>query len=63
MCYTFKNNNKKSALFNIYTYFSQKKKKKYIYIYIFTRTLFGAGSRAILALTIIPNWPKPPRTA
>ena len=58
MCYTFKNNNKKSALFNIYTYFSQN-----IYIYIFTRTLFGAGSRAILALTIIPNWPKPPRTA
>lgn len=29
----------------------------------FKRTLFGAGARAILALVIIPNCPKPPRTA
>jgi len=28
----------------------------------FKRTLFGAGARAILALVIIPNCPKPPRT-
>jgi hypothetical protein len=28
-----------------------------------SRTLFGAGSKAILALVIIPNCPKPPRTA
>ena len=26
-------------------------------------TPFGAGSSGILALVIIPNWPKPPRTA
>ena len=29
----------------------------------FTLTLFGAGSRTILALVIIPNCPRPPRTA
>ena len=29
----------------------------------FTLTLFGAGSRAILALVIIPNCPRPPKTA
>ena len=28
-----------------------------------TLTLCGAGSRAILALVMIPNWPRPPRTA
>lgn len=31
--------------------------------FIRTYTLLGAGSRAILALVIIPNCPKPPRTA
>lgn len=26
-------------------------------------TLFGAASSLILALVIIPNWPRPPKTA